>query len=339
MDSKNFQDASMNISKPTPDLSIIVPLYNEEDSVGPMYDAIKAAIDGAGHHYEIIFVDDGSRDRTFERAREKAQQDPWLRVIRFRKNYGQTPAMAAGIDHARGRILVTMDGDLQNDPTDIPHFLAKINEGYDIVVGWRHQRQDKLITRKIPSRVANWIIGKVTRVPIRDNGCSLKAYRARVIQNIPLYNEMHRFIPAMTSLAGTKVAEIKVKHHARQFGTSKYGLSRIYKVMLDLLTIRTLLSIIRVGPIRVFGMIALIFALFVPLLTAITLLRWLWATGPVYKIFPGLILLFTCSAIFLLCLGVLCELIYRFGTIKPSDVSLLTSNIDRYAATAYEVTE
>jgi glycosyltransferase involved in cell wall biosynthesis len=304
-----------------------------------MYDAIKTAMSGEDYHYEIIFVDDGSRDQTFERAKEKALEDPCLRVIRFRKNYGQTPAMAAGIDHARGSILVTMDGDLQNDPTDIPNFLAKINEGYDIVVGWRHKRQDKLVTRKIPSRIANWIIGKVTKVPIKDNGCSLKAYRARVIQNIPLYNEMHRFIPAMTSLAGTRVAEIKVKHHARQFGASKYGLSRIYKVILDLLTIRTLLSIISVGPIRVFGMIALMFALLVPVLTTIILLRWLWLPEPVYKIFPGLVLLFTCSAIFMLCLGVLCELIYRLGNIKPSDVSLLTSNIDRYEATGYVVTE
>ena len=150
--------------------------------------------------------------------------------------------MAAGIDNARGRYLITMDGDLQNDPEDIPGFLEKLDEGYDIVVGWRHKRQDKLITRKIPSRIANWLIGKTTGVPIKDDGCSLKGYKANVIQNIPLYSEMHRFIPAMASLAGSKIAEIKVKHHARQLGESKYGLSRIYKVLLDLLFIKTILT-------------------------------------------------------------------------------------------------
>jgi len=150
--------------------------------------------------------------------------------------------MAAGIDHARGRVLIAMDGDLQNDPADIPLFLQKMDEGYDIVVGWRFNRQDKLVTRKIPSRIANWLIGKVTGVPIKDNGCSLKAFRADVIKGVPLYSEMHRFIPAMTSLAGARVAEIKVRHHARMVGVSKYGLSRLYKVLLDLLTIKTIVS-------------------------------------------------------------------------------------------------
>lgn len=329
----------MEHSEQTPELSIIVPLYNEEESVGPLYAAITSVMDAEDHHYEMIFVDDGSRDQTFQRAKEIALDDPRLRVIKFRKNYGQTPAMAAGIDHARGEILVTMDGDLQNDPSDIPNFLAKIAEGYDIVVGWRHKRQDKLITRKIPSQIANRIIGRVTKVPIKDNGCSLKAYRARVIQHIPLYNEMHRFIPAMTSLAGTQVAEIKVKHHARQFGSSKYGLSRIYKVILDLLTIRTLLSIISAGPLRVFGMLALIFMVLSTFTVGVSLWRWILLPEPVYKVYPGMAFLFACSAMFIISLGVLCELIYRLGNIKPSGVSLLTANIDRYEAARYEVTE
>ncbi len=162
--------------------------------------------------------------------------------MKFRRNYGQTPAMAAGIQEARGRVLVTMDGDLQNDPADIALFLEKIDEGNDIVVGWRFNRQDKLITRKIPSRIANWLIGRITGVPIKDNGCSLKAYRAALIKKIPLYSEMHRFIPAMASIAGPRIAEIKVRHHARQFGQSKYGLSRIYKVLLDLMVIKTVAS-------------------------------------------------------------------------------------------------
>ena len=224
------------------DLSVIVPLYNEEASVRPLYEAIISAVNPLELDYEILFVDDGSTDNTVREARKLAENDKHLRIIKFRRNYGQTPAMAAGIDHARGEVLITMDGDLQNDPGDIPYFLEKLGEGYDIVVGWRHKRQDKLITRKIPSRIANWLIGKITGVPIKDNGCSLKAYKADVIKNIPLYSEMHRFIPAMTSLAGTRIAEIKVRHHARQFGESKYGLSRIYKVIVDLLTIKTILS-------------------------------------------------------------------------------------------------
>jgi glycosyltransferase involved in cell wall biosynthesis len=212
---------SLSENAARPDLSIIVPLYNEEESVGPMYQAIVGAVDPLGIPYEIVFVDDGSRDGTFRKAADLAEKDRRLRVVKFRRNYGQTAAMAAGIGHARGRILVTMDGDLQNDPADIPKFLEKMEEGYDIVCGWRHRRQDKLVSRKIPSIIANRIIGKITGVPIRDNGCSLKAYRAEIIKSIPLYSDMHRFIPAMTSLAGTRIAEIKVSHHARKFGVSK----------------------------------------------------------------------------------------------------------------------
>ena len=215
-----------------PDLSVIVPFYNEEDNLVRMHAAIVGAMEPIGVSFEMVFVDDGSRDRTLERAVEVARTDSRLRVVKFRRNYGQTPAMAAGIEQARGKVLVTMDGDLQNDPADIALFLAKIDEGNDIVVGWRHDRQDKLISRKIPSRIANWLIGKVTGVPIKDNGCSLKAYRAALIKEIPLYSEMHRFIPAMASIAGPRIAEIKVRHHARQFGKSKYGLSRVYKVLL-----------------------------------------------------------------------------------------------------------
>ena len=198
------------------DLSIVVPLYNEEESVTPLYQSICATLESVEYDTEIIFVDDGSRDATFSVAQRLAATDPRLRVIKFRRNYGQTPAMAAGIDIAQGQIIITMDGDLQNDPADIPGFLSKMAEGYDIVVGWRFDRQDKLISRKIPSRIANWLIGKVTGVPIKDNGCSLKAYRADVIKDVPLYSEMHRFIPAMTSIAGTRIAEI-----GRAFGVSR----------------------------------------------------------------------------------------------------------------------
>ena len=223
-----------------PKLSVIVPFYNEEENIERMHAAIVTAVEPIGVPFEIVLVDDGSKDATPQLARAIAQRDSRVRVVRFRRNYGQTPAMAAGIEHARGEILVTMDGDLQNDPEDIRHFLEKIDAGFDIVVGWRFNRQDKLVSRKIPSRIANWLIGKVTGVPIKDNGCSLKAYRASLIKHIPLYSEMHRFIPAMASIAGPRIAEIKVRHHARQFGQSKYGLSRVYKVLLDMMVIKTI---------------------------------------------------------------------------------------------------
>ena len=232
----------------TLDLSVVVPLYNEEDSVKPLYDAITGVLDRLPGTAEIVFVDDGSHDRTFAVAEAIAAGDARLRVVKFRRNYGQTPAMAAGIDLARGRIVVTMDGDLQNDPEDIPGFIDKVREGYDIVVGWRYNRQDKLISRKIPSRIANWLIGRVTGVPIKDNGCSLKAFRADIIKHVPLYSEMHRFIPAMASIAAPRIAEVKVRHHARKFGQSKYGLSRVYKVLLDLLTPDPMITLsLRVG--------------------------------------------------------------------------------------------
>src|SRR3984893_14173300 len=207
-----------------------------------MYAAIVAAVGALMIPFEIVFVDDGSDDATALRGEEIARRDARVRLVKFRRNYGQTAAMAAGIEYATGEILVTMDGDLQNDPADIEHFLAKMAEGYDIVVGWRHKRRDKLVSRKIPSRIANWVIGKGTGVHITDNGCSLKAFRGSLIKNIPLYTEMHRFIPAMASIAGPRIAEIKVRHHARQFGKSKYGLSRVYKVLLDLMVIKTVAS-------------------------------------------------------------------------------------------------
>jgi glycosyltransferase involved in cell wall biosynthesis len=294
------------------ELSIIVPLYNEEASVAPLYEAIVQAVQPLGIDYEILFVDDGSSDNTIPESLKLAENDKHLRVIKFRRNYGQTPAMAAGIDNARGDILITMDGDLQNDPDDIPRFLDKLREGYDIVVGWRHKRQDKLITRKIPSRVANWLIGKITGVPIRDNGCSLKAYRADVIKNIPLYSEMHRFIPAMTSLAGTQIAEIKVKHHARKFGVSKYGLSRIYKVLVDLLAIKTILSFFS-RPLMIFASVAGISAVIG--MTAF-LAGIFQQSGKPGTVFFSIAFLYAALAVVLLLWGVLGELVYRTGDLK-----------------------
>lgn len=239
----------------TPDLSVIVPVYNEEDSVGPLYEAIVAALDPLGIDFEVLLVDDGSRDLTIPRVREIVARDHRVSMLRFQRNYGQTAAMTAGIEFARGRFLVTMDGDLQNDPADIPMMLAKADEGYDLVVGWRMNRQDKWLSRKLPSLLANRLIGRVTGLPIRDNGCSLKVYRADVIKRVPLYSDMHRFIPAMTIPLGARIAEVGVRHHARRFGASKYGLSRIFKVLLDLLSIKTLLTFAR-RPLAVFLQLA-----------------------------------------------------------------------------------
>ena len=309
------------------DLSVIVPLYNEEDSVTPLYEAIVKSVDRLNIDYEILFVDDGSKDNTVAIATELAKNDERLKIIKFRRNYGQTPAMAAGIDNATGKILVTMDGDLQNDPDDIPHLLEQIDAGYDIAVGWRHNRQDKLITRKIPSKIANWLIGKITGVPIKDNGCSLKAYRADVIKNIPLYSEMHRFIPAMASLAGTRVAEIKVKHHARMFGESKYGLSRIYKVLVDLLTIKTILSFFS-KPLVIFAIVASIAGL-VGLGSLLAALAQAPETPKL--VFYSVAILYISLAITLMLWGLLGELIYRTGDLKQEHFSNIKRTINYQA--------
>lgn len=295
-------------------LSIVVPLYNEEESVERLYSSIVEAMAAESHDLEIIFVDDGSKDRTLAIAREIARRDPRLRAVEFRRNYGQTPAMAAGIDLARGEIIVTMDGDLQNDPRDIPQFIAKMNEGYDIVVGWRYNRKDKLISRKVPSRIANWLIGKVTGVPIKDNGCSLKAYRASMIQRVPLYNEMHRFIPAMTSIAGARIAEIKVRHHARLFGESKYGLSRIYKVLLDLLSIKTIVGFSQ-RPLVWFGFLSLPFFLLSTIALVASLVPLVLGGDTLSVPFAGTGILLGALGIFLILGGAIGELISSTGRI------------------------
>ena len=311
-----------------PKLSIIVPFYNEEESIGPLYAAIVAAIDPLQISYEMVFVDDGSRDKTVELATELARRDSRVRLVKFRRNYGQTPAMAAGIEHARGEILVTMDGDLQNDPADIGLFLEKMAEGYDIVVGWRFNRQDKLISRKIPSRIANRLIGKVTGVPIRDNGCSLKAYRGALIKEIPLYSEMHRFIPAMASIAGPRIAEIKVRHHARQFGKSKYGLSRVYKVLLDLLVIKTVASFTS-RPLLWFCLLTLPMLLLGSIAFAVTIYD---AMSPSVKFslpIAGSGVICLASTVILLCAGAFGELVYKTGDLRESQFSRLTEQVIR----------
>jgi len=309
-----------------PDLSVIVPFYNEEDNIRRMHAAIVAAIEPLGVPFEMVLVNDGSKDRTLELATDIARADSRVRVVNFRRNYGQTPAMAAGIEQAHGKVLITMDGDLQNDPRDIEQFLAKINEGYDIVVGWRFNRQDKLISRKIPSKIANWLIGKVTGVPIKDNGCSLKAYRAALIKEIPLYSEMHRFIPAMASIAGPRIAEIKVRHHARQFGQSKYGISRVYKVLLDLMVIKTVASFTS-RPLQWFAVLSLPFLVMGTFVLAYALWDHAGTGGRLALPIAGTGVVLLIGSIILVSGGVLGELVYKLGDARESDFSRLTVKV------------
>ena len=235
-----------------PDLSIFLPVLNEEPNLRPLHEKLDGALTQLGRTAEIIYVDDGSTDGSLAVLREIAAQDARVRVIALRRNYGQTPAMAAGIHAARGRVLIPMDADLQNDPADIARLLDKLDEGYDVVSGWRKNRRDPLITRKIPSQMANWLISRIGGVPLHDYGCSLKAYRRESLSDVQLYGEMHRFIPIYASWSGARVAEIPVEHHARTMGKSKYGLSRTIKVVFDLMTIKFMASY-QTKPLYVFG--------------------------------------------------------------------------------------
>ncbi len=239
-----------------PQLSIVLPIYNEVESLPHLLNELVSALEGTGQSFEIVCIDDGSRDGSFAELKKLRAQDERVRVVQFRRNFGQTAAFAAGFDRAQGDIIITMDADLQNDPADIPKLLAKIDEGYDVVSGWRVERWKEgvasLITRKIPSATANWLISTGTGVYLHDYGCALKAYRHDVIKNINLYGDLHRFIPAIASYYGVTVAEVPVNYRSRQFGTSKYGLGRITRVLLDLMTVRFLLSY-STRPIQIFG--------------------------------------------------------------------------------------
>jgi len=240
-----------------PDISVFLPVLNEELNLGPLHEKLDRALVQLGRSAEIIYVDDGSTDGSLAVLREIAAKDSRVRVIALRRNYGQTPAMAAGIDAARGEVLIPMDADLQNDPADIIRLLEKIDEGYDVVSGWRKNRQDKLFTRKIPSMLANRMISWIGGVPLHDYGCSLKAYRRDSLADVRLYGEMHRFIPIYASWSGARVTEIPVEHHARTMGKSKYGLSRTVKVIFDLMTIKFMASY-QTKPLYVFGFAGLL---------------------------------------------------------------------------------
>ena len=243
-----------------PYVSLVIPVMNEIENVRPLYDALVKAIEAIGRPTEMVLVDDGSTDGTVESLEEIAAEDPRLKLIVLRRNYGQTAAMKAGIDFASGEITVTLDGDLQNDPSDIPMMIEHIENGYDLVHGWRRNRQDTFLTRKLPSRCANWLISRSTGFPIHDLGCTLKAIRADIAKELELYGEMHRFIPILAHMRGARCIEVVTKHHARVAGQTKYGLGRTFRVVLDLMTVSYLQRYFA-SPMKLFGMVGLLSAM------------------------------------------------------------------------------
>jgi len=237
-------------------VSVVVPIYNERDNVLPLYRQLHSVLSRLGREYEILFVDDGSNDGSVEQLRELARRDPCVKIVRFRRNYGQTAAMQAGLQMASGEVIVTLDGDLQNDPADIPMMLQKLDEGYDLVHGWRKDRKDAWLNRRLPSQIANWIISKTTGFPIHDLGCTLKAVRREIADELELYGELHRFIPILAHQRGARCVEVVTRHHPRQFGKTKYGIGRTLRVVLDLVTVKFMLDYFA-SPMKLFGMIGL----------------------------------------------------------------------------------
>jgi glycosyltransferase involved in cell wall biosynthesis len=295
----------------TPELSIIIPVRNELPNIKPVYDELTDTLGRFGRSYEIIIIDDGSTDDSFEILSALQARDPRLRLIRFRRNFGQTAAFAAGFAYARGRLVVTSDGDMQNDPRDIPAMVALIDKGNDIVCGWRKDRKDKFFSRRLPSMLANKLISWATGVPLHDYGCSLKVFRTEIVKPLRLYGEMHRFLPAIASQLGVQIAELPVNHRARTAGHSKYGLSRTIRVVLDLVTVKFLLSY-STRPLQIFGLMGVLTG---GLGTAITLwLAWLrlverQAIGDRPLLLLGILLVFI--GVQLVTFGLLAELLAR----------------------------
>ena len=291
-----------------PDISVVIPLYNEAENLPELYREFTETLQAGGRPYELILVDDGSTDGTFGILEDLHRQDPRVRVVQLRRNFGQTAAFAAGFDQATGALIVTSDGDLQNDPRDIPAMVEQLDGGYDIVCGWRRDRKDTWLTRRLPSMIANWLISVTTGVHLHDYGCSLKVFRAEVVRSLRLYGEMHRFIPAIASEQGVRVGEMVVNHRARRFGRSKYGLSRTVRVLFDLVTVKFLLSY-STRPLQVFGPIGLLLGLAGSVVTGylgyIRLFRG-QAIGDRPLLLLGILMVF--SGIQLVTLGLLAEL-------------------------------
>ncbi len=292
-------------------LSVIIPIFNEVESLPVLIETIANVLRKNQLSYEIIGVDDGSQDGSAELLEQLAESRHDLVAIIFRRNYGQTPAMAAGFEYAKGKIMITLDGDLQNDPADIPALIAKLEEGYDLVSGWRKNRQDNRLTRLLPSKIANWIIGGVTGVKLHDYGCSLKAYRQEVISDMNLYGELHRFLPALAYIEGAKIAEIPVRHHARRYGESKYGLGRTFRVVMDLLTIFFLKKFLT-RPMHIFGLGGLIFLMTGLLMASyLTVLKLIVGLNIGHRPLLILAVLLILTGIQLFISGLLAELIMR----------------------------
>jgi len=293
------------------DISVVVPVLNEEESLPHLHQKLTEALAGSGYSYEIVVVDDGSTDRSFEIMCRLQRGDPHLRVVRFRRNYGQTAAFTAGFDRALGDVVITIDADLQNDPADIPALMVKMAEGYDVVSGWRVDRQDRFLDRRLPSVLANRLIGWSTGVHIHDYGCSLKAYRREVLADVRLYGDLHRFIPALASAAGARVTEIPVHHYARRFGKAKYGLSRTFKVILDILAVRFLMSF-ATRPIQIFGFLGLLsFAAGTAMLVYLAVVRLLLLQPIGDRPLTLLAILLTMLGVQLVTTGLLAEIVTR----------------------------
>lgn len=294
-----------------PELSVLVPVYNEEESLPRLYEKLVAALDSLGRSWEAVLVDDGSKDRSWELLEELAAKDKRIHCVRFVRNFGQTAALAAGIDFATGDIIIPMDADLQNDPVDISRLLEKLDEGFDVVSGWRKERQDEFFTRLIPSWSANKLISVISGVRLHDYGCSLKAYRREVIKDVRLYGEMHRFVPIYASWMGAKVTEIPVTHHARQFGQSKYGLSRTFKVALDLILVK-FLSSYATKPIHMFGSMGfLCFAAGFLAFCWMLVLKFYYYTSFIETPLPVMVAMMTMLGVQFIFMGLIAEILMR----------------------------
>jgi glycosyltransferase involved in cell wall biosynthesis len=310
---------NMNISvlspqlrqKSSPYVSLVIPLFNEGENIRPLYRSLRSGMEETGYTWEVILVDDGSTDNTFRLLQELHQQDNRVRVLRLRRNYGQTAALAAGFDAARGETIVSLDGDLQNDPQDIGRLIEKLDEGYDVVSGWRVRRQESFWLRRLPSKVANWLISLTTGLRLHDYGCTLKAYRSEIIKELRLYGEMHRFIPALMWGNGARIAELSVQHCPRLHGKSKYGLSRTLRVLLDLVTIKFCLTSLN-KPLRFFGLIGLATS-GAGLATCMYLaaLRIFWGQPLADRPFLLLGVLLVVTGVQFLCVGILAEIQIR----------------------------
>jgi len=316
-------------AEPVPEISVIIPVFNEVENINLLYEKLVSSLSQLGRTWEAVFIDDGSTDNSYEALRKVAAADQRIHVVKFVRNFGQTAALAAGIDHARGKILIPMDADLQNDPADIQKLLDKMNEGYDVVSGWRKDRHDAFLNRVLPSWIANKMISSISGVRLHDYGCSLKAYRREVIKNIKLYGEMHRFVPIYASWQGAKVSEIPVTHHARQYGKSKYGIDRTLKVILDLITVK-FMSTYFTKPIYVFGFAAMgSLGISVVAFAWMVILKYFYDTTFIETPLPVLVAMFFMLSVQFILMGLMAEILMRtYHESQDKRIYILDPNVE-----------